>query len=230
LRATKAGAWIVTMVTVAALGAGGCGGDDDEEKPAQGTTDQAGQETTEAERGAEAGTEQGTTGAKRKPRLARQWAGKVHGTDSYISVFTLTDGQTGAYLADGKQIAVLALGSLEGGRLSLRAKDGTTVTGTANGSVSGSVLLEDEQYRFSGERTSGEAGWYRARKQVGGKPVAAGYILLADGSQRGAVRRGDEVLAVPKFDPQSPTIEVAGVGSLTLLPVKEFVVREGSIS
>jgi hypothetical protein len=180
--------------------------------------------------GGEAAAPGGTTGAEEGPRLEEQWAGTVEGTDSYISVFTLTDGQTGAYLADGDQVAVLALGSLEGGELSLEAEDGTTVTGTANGEVIGTVELEGTEYDFAAETATGDAGWYRARTEAEGETITAGYILLPDGTQRGAARRGDEVLAAPELDPDDPVIEVPGVGPLTLLPVAEFVIQEGGLA
>jgi hypothetical protein len=194
-------AWLLALA-IAGLVAIGCGDDDDE-----GTTEAAG------------------------PKLAEQWAGTVDGTDSYISVFTLDDGQTGAYLADGKQIAVLALGTLEDEQLDLRSEDGATVTGTAAGdAASGTVTLEGKQYSFGAEQTSGDAGWYRGRTEVDGEPVAAGYIVLNDGSQRGAVRRGERVIAAPELDTSDPVIEAPGVGTLEVLPVAEFVVEEGGIS
>jgi hypothetical protein len=180
--------------------------------------------------GGEEAAAPGGTGTEEGPRLEKQWAGTVEGTDAYISVFTLTDGQTGAYLADGDQIAVLALGSLEGGELSLQAEDGTTVTGTANDEVIGTVELEGTEYDFGAETATGEAGWYRARTEVEGETITAGYILLPDGTQRGAARRGDEVLAAPELDPDDPLIEVPGVGDLTLLPVAEFVIQEGGLA
>jgi hypothetical protein len=194
---------MVALATASALVVG-CGDDDDE------TTAEA----TQAQQG---------------PRLADQWAGKVEGTDSYISVFTLDDGQTGAYLADGKKVAVLALGSLEGGQLSLAAEAGTTVTGSVDGTATGTVLLNGKEYDFTAQRASGEAGWYRVRKVVDGEQISAGYILLADGTQRGAVRRGEQVIAAPELDPADPTVQVEGVGSLTLLPVEQFVIQVGGI-
>jgi hypothetical protein len=194
----------VALIAAGAL-VGGCGGDDD---------DETGTEPSQAQQG---------------PRLADQWAGRVTGTESYISVFTLDDGQTGAYLADGREIAVLALGSLEDGELDLEAEDGTTVTGSADGTATGTVVLNGREYDFTAERATGEAGWYRVREVVDGQQIAAGYIVLADGTQRGAVRRGDEVIGAPELDPGDPTVQVEGVGSLTLLPVAEFVIQEGGI-
>jgi hypothetical protein len=144
--------------------------------------------------------------------------------------FTLDDGQTGAYLADGKKVAVLALGSLQDGELVLGAEDGTTVTGTTDGIASGTVNLQGEDYSFYAKRATGDTGWYLARTEVDGEPVAAGYILRADLTQRGAVRRSEKVIASPELDPADPTIKVKGVGKLEILPVAEFVTKEGGVS
>jgi hypothetical protein len=204
MRATRTISWIfAALAIVVALAMAGCGGDDDSD------------------------SDQTRSG----PRLADQWAGTVEGSGSYISVFTLDNGQTGAYLADGKQIAVLALGTLEDGRLSLESEDGTKVAGTASGdSASGTVALDGQEHSFAAQRATGDAGWYRARATAGGEPIAAGYIVLADGSQRGAVRQGDKVIAAPQLDVSDPTIEVPGVGALSLLPVADVVIKEGGIS
>jgi hypothetical protein len=165
-----------------------------------------------------------------RPRLADQWAGRVEGTNAYISVFTLDDGQAGAYLADGQRIATLVLGRIENGMLDLEPARGTTVTGTAQGDmVQGTATIDGSQYAFSAERATGTAGWYRGRATIAGQAVAAGYIILADGSQRGAVRRGEQVLATPTFDPGNPEIQVEG-GSVTVRPVAEFVEQEGGLS
>lgn len=202
LRATRRLGLCAALVLAAAIALAACGDDDD----------------------------QGSSAAQ-GPRLAEQWAGTVTGTDSYISVFTLDNGETGAYLADGDEIAVLALGTLEEGALDLESEDGTTVTGTAEGdAASGTVTLNGKDYEFEAAAATGDAGWYRARAEVDGEPVAAGYIVLADGSQRGAVRKGDEVVAAPELDVANPTIEANGVGALTLLPVADFVIEEGGIS
>lgn len=165
------------------------------------------------------------------PRLADQWAGKVEGTNAYISVFTLDNGETGAYLADGDQIAALVLGSLENNNLELGPNDdGVSVEGTIDDAdVRGTTTIDGQQYSFTATRATGDAGWYRGRTTVEGQLVTAGYIILDDGTQRGAVRRGDEVLGAPEFDPSTPTISAGGV-SVDVVPVAEFVEREGGLA
>jgi hypothetical protein len=202
-------AWLpVLLVASLALVPAGCGGDDDDEDAGQ-----------------------APTAPEERVSLADQWAGRVKGTKAYISLFTLNDGQAGSYLADGAKVATLVLGRVEGDKLSLRPADGTTVTGTVAGDeVTGTVKLDGREYAYTAERATGEAGWYRGRKTTGGETIAAGFIVLDDGSFRGAVRRGDEVIANPDFDPSDLVLEVEGAGRLEVLPVAEFVKREQKLN
>jgi hypothetical protein len=164
------------------------------------------------------------------PRLADQWAGRIDGTDSYISVFTLNNGETGAYLANGKDVAALVLGTIQGDALQLSPAGDVSVEGTVSGDqVTGTATIGGEEHSFTADRATGEAGWYRGRTSENGELVTAGYIILADGTQKGAMRRGDEVLGAPTFDPANPTIEAGGV-SVDVVPVAEFVEREGGLA
>ena len=165
------------------------------------------------------------------PALAEQWAGAVEGTDAYVSVFTLDDGQAGAYVADGADVAALVLGTTEDGSIDLRPGGGVEVVVEGGGDeVSGTVTLDGEAHPFSAAASSGAAGWYRVRTEVDGDLISAGYIVLADGSQRGAVRRGDEVIAAPELDTADPVVDVEGIGSLRLLPVADFVEQERGLA
>jgi hypothetical protein len=165
------------------------------------------------------------------PVLAEQWAGPVEGTDAYVSVFTLDDGQAGAYVADGADVAALVLGTTEDGSIDLRPSDEVeVVVGGGGGEVSGTVTLDGEPHPFTAAASTGAAGWYRVRTEVDGDLVSAGYIVLADGTQRGAVRRGDEVIAAPELDTTDPVVDVEGVGTLRLLPVADFVEQERGLA
>jgi hypothetical protein len=175
---------------------------------------------------------QAQTPQTQAPALANQWAGRIEGTDTYISVFTLNNGQTGAYLANGKDIAALLLGSIIQGSLRLRPFEeiDISVDGTvAESKVDGTVTIRGKKHPFTADRATGYAGWYRGRTTANGQLVTAGYILLADGTQKGAIRQGDKVLGAPAFDPTKPTIQAGGV-SVDILPVAEFVKQEGGLA
>lgn len=175
----------------------------------------------------DAGHETASAPAKKRVKLADQWAGKVQGTNAYISLFTLNNGQAGSYLADGADIATLVLGKRTGAQLELRPTGSTTVTANVAGStVDGTVTLNGTSHSFTADRASGSAGWYRGRKKDHGDTIAAGFIVLADGSFRGAIRRGDRVVANPAFDPSHLVLRVPGDGKLKVLRVADFVKKE----
>lgn len=57
-----------------------------------------------------------------------------------------------------------------------------------DGSMSGAVTLADgRMLSVSGETTTGDAGLYRAETTGPGGPAVSGWILAADGTQRGGV-------------------------------------------
>jgi type II secretory pathway pseudopilin PulG len=169
--------------------------------------------------------------AGKRIRLADQWAGEVEGTDAYISVFTLSNRRAGAYLADGADIATLVLGKRTGSTIDLRPTEGTEVTATVDGAtVTGTVTIDGSEYDFTAERSTGDGGWYRGRKTSGGETVAAAFIVLEDGSYRGAIREGDEVIATPDFDPGDLTLDLPEGGTIKVLPVAAFVKKEQKLA
>jgi hypothetical protein len=202
--------WLPVVLAVGvALAAVGCGDDDG--------SDDAGDRSEPT--------------AEERVSLADQWAGTIEGTNAYISVFTLDDAQAGAYLADGADIATLVLGTVEGDEISLILAEGATVAANVAGDeVTGTVTLDGADYPFTAEQATGKAGWYRGRTSADGEVVAAGFIVLGDGSFRGAVRQGDQVIATPDFDPSDLVLDVPDVGELEVLPVAEFVEREQELS
>ncbi len=160
-------------------------------------------------------------------RLADQWAGPIEGTEAYISLFTLNNKRAGAYLADGADIATLVLGKRVGDELDLRPTEGTSVTATIDGdTVTGTVEFDGAEYPFTAEESTGDGGWYRGRKRIDGATVAAGFIVLEDGTYRGAIREDDEVVATPDFDPDDLTLDLPDGGTIKVLPVAAFVKKE----
>jgi hypothetical protein len=104
------------------------------------------------------------------------------------------------------------------------------VTATVHGSdVAGTVTLDGVAHDFTATRSTGDGGWYRGLKTVQGERLAAGFIVLGDGSARGAIRLGDEVVATPDFDPGDLTLEVPGGGTIKVLPVARFVKKHQSL-
>jgi len=161
---------VATLILSAALAAGvltGCGGSDDGGSSTL-TPEQA-QALAEAEARANA------------PR--QNFAGTVDGTDAYVGVIAYGAELT-AYVCDGVEIAKWFDGELDGVNLSLTAKDGSTLDGTIlDGTLEGIVTLADGTTgQFSAPAAHFPAGLW----QLATETLRVGWVVLADGSQRGA--------------------------------------------
>src|SRR3954469_19477886 len=64
-----------------------------------------------------------------QPRESRTYLGKVSGSDAFVAIVARR-GVAIAYVCDSKEIAVWLKGTFKNGRLSLKAKDGSTLKGT----------------------------------------------------------------------------------------------------
>ena len=153
------------------------------------------------------------------------YVGAVQKTDAYIAL--VSDGERVAgYVCDGKGTSAWLEPAPLGGAVELRSRRGEALGEaaiTGNG-ASGTVELVGETYRFEALPASGEAGLYRAEKGEPGELgyVEAGWIVLADGSVRGAKngfidQEGNLVVeSAPKFiDSESDFVVDLGTGTGT---------------
>ena len=119
-------------------------------------------------------------------RVKGSLVGRVRGSDAFIAV--VTDGSRAvAYLCDGKFVGQRFEGTVERGRIELASRDGERLVATLTpGAVRGSVrLARGKPLAFRAVRAKGPAGYYRAARKVGGSTVTAGWVVLANGDQRG---------------------------------------------
>jgi hypothetical protein len=132
-------------------------------------------------------------GSGEKKEAAASFASAVEGSDAFVGVVVdQTEDRVLAYLCDGKSTGTWFSGAPgEDGTLALTATDGARLTGRiAGGALSGTVTLagDPSPHPFNAKSVSAPAGLYRARGEVRGQPAVGGWIVLADGSQRGGVR------------------------------------------
>lgn len=107
-----------------------------------------------------------------------------------------------AYLCDGADVSVWLHGSLEGSDATLRADTAMLEVTLAGDRAYGSVSLDGDAARvFAAEAATDEAGLYRPEEP----DVRGGWIVLADGRQRGAMRAGGGVAENPTLS--LPTLE-----------------------
>ena len=124
---------------------------------------------------------------------AATFASAVEGSDALVGVVVdQEDDKVLAYVCDGKSIGTWLTGKPgDDGTLTLAAADGARLTGRiAGGRLSGTVALPGHSapHPFTASTVSAPAGLYRAKGEVRGQSAVGGWIVLADGSQRGGIR------------------------------------------
>ncbi|MCW0215461.1 MAG: hypothetical protein OJJ54_19060 [Pseudonocardia sp.] len=127
------------------------------------------------------------------------YAGRTAGREMTIAI--AVDGERAVgYACDGKRVEAWLDGTLSGDRLSMTAKDGTTVEGTVTtGQVDGTLTTGDRDLAFTAESAAPPSGLYEGRADVRGVSARIGWIVLPDGSQVGAGKVGDTPVDAPEL-------------------------------
>jgi hypothetical protein len=156
---------------------------------------------------------------------AATYVGRVQDSDAYIAV--LKDGRKiGGYLCDNGNVSRwIQYSWLRDGRAPLRV--GTT--GERLGSVriagrraTGTVEIGGRKHRFRARRTrERDAGLHFAVGKQTSRLLVAGWVLLPDGTQRGAVSRVNmetlrplDPIRAPTLDPDASNVEIGGDSDL----------------
>ena len=144
--------------------------------------------------------------------VAGSFVGTVEGSDAYVAVVAGPDGDVRAYVTDGGSSVDWLDGFLEGPRdTSARlGNDGGAVLEVAftGRSVSGAFARPGEDPRsFTAAAADEPAGLYRAAESFADGDYVAGWIVLPDGSQRGAIRRYETPLPPGSVDPTTFTVD-----------------------
>ncbi len=143
------------------------------------------------------------------------FAGKLPGTNAYIGVAT-RGGVVEAYICDGGKIAVWLKGSVSGSKMS-----GSNTAGNASLSATlgksglvGKLTLKGRSIDLRIARVSYPSGLWRAYDVVGEKVVKAGWVLLPDGTQRGAKLVNGTVGSVDSLIPTGGGADIGQDGIL----------------
>ena len=151
-----------------------------------------------------------------KPKaVAVNSAGRVGGTNAYIAI--VSDGKiAAAEICDGKNIGAAFNGPQTGNVLDIRSARGARLhADLARGGATGTVTLASgRRLAFTTRPVHGNGGLYRARKQLNGMSVTAGWVVLSDGEQRGWLLRGNTQSSVAHLDPTKGIVGDARVGTL----------------
>ena len=143
-----------------------------------------------------------------KPNVT--WAGKVGAAKASIAISARNGGAV-AYFCDGKKIEGWLLGTAVDGKLDLTGSTGDTIKGTfGNGRAKGTVTVAGKSWTFDVAAVKKPSGLYRASAEVRGAEVVGGWIVLADGSQVGVLRRDDVESPAPPIDVATGAVTVDG--------------------
>ena len=172
----------------------------------------------------------------------RTYVGTVDGTDAYIAL--VSDGkQVSGYLCDGTPKAVKVCRWLDNAELTghnaelgERPHHFLVEARLGDDEAVGEVEPYPKAYSFTAEAASGEAGLYRANGEAvrappagSGRPelrsfVEAGWIVLADGTQRGGVAISDpntDLRPAPILDPTTLDVQLPRLGPTEASQVRD---------
>lgn len=129
------------------------------------------------------------------------FVGAVPGTDAFVALIT-TNGTSLSYVCDSKQVASWFKGPVTNNAIDATAANGDRLKATLSATgATGTLTMGGKDFPFAAAKASGDAGLFRAEQAAGGANVVGGWIVGADGQQRGAIHRAqdnrDEIVTTP---------------------------------
>jgi hypothetical protein len=133
---------------------------------------------------------------------AGSFVGKVEGSDAYVAVVVDREGDAVGYVTDGAQSVDLLDGILDEDRARLGNDGGAVleVTFTEDGASGQFTRPQSPPLTFTAEPSEAPAGLYRSDESFADGLYVAGWIVLPDGTHRGAVRRYETPLPPGSVD------------------------------
>jgi len=158
-----------------------------------------------------------------------QFVGKVTGTRAFVAV-VVADGRLRAYVCDGDGLTIHLYAWFTGRGTGSFDLTGGAVAGAhpdrLTGTVQGGAVVgrftdaRGKSFSYRAGPAIGRAGLFRAKGKLGGKRVTGGgWIVLADGQERGGILRPHALTPIPIPIPNpsissGSTVSVRG-GTLT---------------
>ena len=149
------------------------------------------------------------------------FVGLVDDTDAYIAV--VSDGEKLAgYVCDGKTVSVWFKGEISDDAATLRARTEQELGEVQflGDTADGEIAIDGQRRSFSAEIAVGDAGLYRAfNEDTQAGTVEVGWVVLNEGSQRGATNFVDPIASeravepAPFIDPINQNVNVTVGGN-----------------
>ena len=129
------------------------------------------------------------------------FVGRVDGTEIYIGATTTGD-LAQIYLCDGQEVAIWLRGIVDGATITADDGDVSLAATISEASLTGSVAVSGVSRLFEAVRSEFPADlWESLALADDGQLLRGGWIVLADGTQRGAVKQGVTIVSTPALDP-----------------------------
>lgn len=139
--------------------------------------------------------------------VSGSFVGKVDGSDAFIAVVLHTNGEVTAYVCDSSSISEWFKGNVDGTSLDLTNTSGARLTADLTpDSFTGTFTASDgSPLTFTVQQEDEPYGLYRDEDTVDGVDLVAGWIVLPNGDQRGAVSGGGRIVPAPPFNTNTRT-------------------------
>jgi hypothetical protein len=134
--------------------------------------------------------------------MAGSFVGNAAGSDAYVAVVVGANGDALAYVTDGAWSVDWLLGTRRGRTAVLGNEGGATLDAQfERATVTGSFKRpQSPALAFTARRGREPAGMYRAIQDFADGRYVGGWVVLPDGTERGAVRRYETPLAPGEVD------------------------------
>lgn len=155
------------------------------------------------------------------------YASAIPGTNAYIGLATRGAFVEG-YICDGDKIAVWFKGTLKNGNITASNVIGNVVLkgkATSSGFV-GEVNLGGKEIGLTTPKVTYPNGLWRAVNSADSKIVKAGWVLLADGTQRGAKVTAGLVGSVDALVPGTQGVDTGSTGIADPVAFKKTVAKK----
>lgn len=149
-------------------------------------------------------------GSESRP-VVGTFVGALTGSEAYVAVVAGKENVV-AYVCDGQRgISELFTGRRSGDAFESRTGRARIGLELSDDEVRGRVALAGAKSgRFSADRARGRAGFYRKVTPRAGREVRLGWVVLADGTQRGAFTQEGTTTAAPLLRTSNTTFTLSG--------------------
>ena len=135
--------------------------------------------------------------------VSGSFAGRVDGSDAFISIVAHKNGKVTAYVCDGATISDWFKGDSNGSSIDLTNASGAHLTADLSADSTNGTFTPSggSALNFTTSPVTQPAGLFRGEETVDGVKYVDGWIFLPDGDVRGARTGGGKITKATWIDP-----------------------------